>query len=424
MAFRNGYEYELLHARIEERIMELKTKYQYTYFIYPFVIKEEKYQRYLLSLLKDKQISLKLFSKEKDLRLYQYFLPKTSEFLFSSFGLSLAKAKKLEELPDETKAAILSKNPCTIFTYNLKQDIQGKTEEKGIFFRLSQIEIICFRTGICFLVMKTHIEGSDSFSDVLNFNYKFRMIPQDFAQFGNNDNIHLQTDRFENMEELRDFVQTITGSSAETMKLNIDTQRFLTYSYVCIDQRSWNEQKEFENIESQFTKFANFLPVDNHINYGQEEAVTFSKWTYAKFGIAKQGVTLFASDADMNNYTLLPDQFENEYFYTYLINVYKKLFLKKIEQEFRKGARLPKTRKQFIEFTKTLWIEEVTEEEVGSCLNHLFCQTMNLDRLYLEMKNQYDVLYKESNIQKNTKALLVLTIVLVIALIVNLAIYL
>ena len=35
--------------------MELKTKYQYTYFIYPYVIKENKFTKYLLKLLKDKK---------------------------------------------------------------------------------------------------------------------------------------------------------------------------------------------------------------------------------------------------------------------------------------------------------------------------------------------------------------------------------
>ena len=39
--------------------MELKTKYQYTYFIYPFAIKESKYTKYLLKLLKDDNCELR-----------------------------------------------------------------------------------------------------------------------------------------------------------------------------------------------------------------------------------------------------------------------------------------------------------------------------------------------------------------------------
>ena len=114
--------------------MELKINYEYSYFIHPFVIKESKYQKFLLKILKDKRFNLKVFQKGKDVNLYNYFLPKISEFLFSSFSQSKMKLDKLMELPEDTKSAILSKYPCTIFEYNLKSDIQGKTEEKGIFF--------------------------------------------------------------------------------------------------------------------------------------------------------------------------------------------------------------------------------------------------------------------------------------------------
>lgn len=47
--------------------MELKTKYEYTYFIYPYVIKESKYLKYLMKLLKDKNCELRIFKKDKDM---------------------------------------------------------------------------------------------------------------------------------------------------------------------------------------------------------------------------------------------------------------------------------------------------------------------------------------------------------------------
>ena len=91
--------------------MKLKMNYQYTYFIHPFVIKENKYQKYLLSLIKDKKFKWKTFQKSKDIDLYNYFSPKTREFLFSSFSHSRTKLNKLDELPDDTKSAVLSKYP-------------------------------------------------------------------------------------------------------------------------------------------------------------------------------------------------------------------------------------------------------------------------------------------------------------------------
>ena len=49
-----------------------------------------------------------------------------------------------------------------------------------------------------------------------------------------------------------------------------------------------------------------------------------SKWKYAKLGVTKQGVTLFSSSCDMNNYTVFPQEFEEQYLYTYILNIYKK----------------------------------------------------------------------------------------------------
>ena len=56
--------------------MELMTKYQYTYFIYPYVIDSKKYNKYMLKLLKSKKCSIQFFEKEKDMDLYHYFLRK------------------------------------------------------------------------------------------------------------------------------------------------------------------------------------------------------------------------------------------------------------------------------------------------------------------------------------------------------------
>ena len=399
--------------------MELKTKYQYTYFIYPFVVKENKYQKYLLKLLKDERFYLKEFEKQKNIKMYQYFLPKIGEILFSGFSFSADKKTKLRDLPQETASAILAKNPCTIFEYRLKKDVQGKTDENGIFFKSGKIELICFQSGICFLLLKTNIEGSNYFADVLNFNYKFRDLKQTENVLNSYDKIKIQTDAFSDMNKLTEFIEEVTGSKFESMKLDIDTDRFLTYSYVCIDQQAWNDEKPFSNIEYQFIKFSNFLSADDTVSYEDKKNLEFSQWKYAKLGISKQGITLFTSDADMNNYTILPDDFENQYLYTYILNLYKKFYLKKIENDFQNINKIKKARREFIDFTKKVWIQEITEDEAGSYFNYNITKVLDLDRFYMEIRNQYDILYKECNIEKNHKTLRYIFISMVILIIVT-----
>lgn len=400
--------------------MELKTNYQYTYFIHPFIIKNGQYQKYILKMLKDENCKLKIFQKEKDFKMYKYFLPKTREFLFSSFSMGNEKVKQLEELPIETRAALLAKYQCNIFEYHLKKDIQAKVQDKsGIFFKIQKIEVICFQTGIAFLVIKTTLDEYEKFSNVLNFNYKFRNINNELSDLENYDNISIQTDSFATAQSFRDFVRKITGGKSEALKLNIDTERFLTYSYVCVDQESWNPTTQFEDIQYYFDKYANILPADNSRELDSDKVETFSKWKYAKLGLTKLGMTLFSSTSDMNNYTILPEEYENQYFYTYIINLYKKIYLRKLENDFKNGKNIKETRKKFIEFTKKMWIQEITDDETGTLLNHKLQEVFELEKLYAEVKNKYDVLYKELNIERNRNSLIIISVILVISLILN-----
>ena len=399
--------------------MELKTNYQYTYFIHPFIVKENRYQKYLLKLLKDKKCNIKIFKKEKDLKLYKYFLPEIRKFLFSSFDFTPNKLKELEKLPIETQSALLSRYPCTMFEYVLEKDIQGKTgEEKGIFFGIRKLEIICFNTGICFLCIKTNIENTNRFDDLLNFNYKFRDIKQQF-QLSSFDKIRIQTDAFEDVKSFTDFIGQITGANLEAAKYDIDTERFLSYSYACIEQDYWNEYRKFENIEHNFIKFTNIMPASNIASFIKDESVTISEWKYAKLGLTKQGITLFSSATEMNNYTILPEEFETQYFYTYILNLYKKIYLKKLGFEFSNSKNVKKARKKFIEFTKKTWIQEITEDEAGTIINHRLNEVLELDSLYLSTKNKYDVLYKDLNIEKNSKSTIIIAFILLASLIFN-----
>lgn len=400
--------------------MELKTKYQYTYFLYPFMVKENRYLKYILKLLKNPNCKLKIFQKEKDIGIYTYFVPKIRNYMFSTFTFNNSKIKKFEELSIDTKAAVLAKMPCVMFEYTFPKDIQGKTEgQEGIFFTIQKIEIICFNTGICFLSIKTNIENSDKFSDILNFNYKFRSINAE-ENFNGYDNIRIQTDIFDDVKILKSFIQELTGpNQLEIKNIDIDTERFLTYSYTCIDQENWNKEADFNNIKSIHTKYAKILPNDNNTLFNSDEIKTMSNWNYAKMGISKAGITLFTSSTEINNYTVLPYEYENEYLYTYVLSLYMKIYIKLINLELKQGINVKNARKKFIDFTKNLWIQEATIDDIGTLYYHNLRNVLELDNLYLEAKNKYDVLYKEMNIEKNTTANKAIIAILTVSLIVT-----
>ena len=145
-----------------------------------------------------------------------------------------------------------------------------------------------------------------------------------------------------------------------------------------------------------------------------------SKWKYARLGVTKQGATLFCSGADINNYTTFPQKFEQQYLYTYILALYTKIYLKKINLEFRQGNKVKKTRRKFIKFTQTLWINEITSDDTGSLFFQYLKDVLELDKIYFNTKNKYDILYKEMNIEKTAKNNVAIIAILLVTLIINL----
>ncbi|MCI8587269.1 MAG: hypothetical protein HFJ49_01490 [Clostridia bacterium] len=403
--------------------MELKTKFQYTYFIHSYKIRDNKYSKYIQRLLKNPKCKLKIFEKHKDIGIYNFFTPKVRNYMFSTFDFTKSKIRRLEELPVETKAAILSKEPCIMFEYDIEKDIQGKAgEQKGIFFKIRKVEIVCFNTGICMLSLKTDIENSEYFSDVLNFNYKFNKLNSEEALV-DYDKIRIQTDKFEGALTFKKFIDELTGGNLAEVG-NIDTQEYLTFAYTCIDQSYWSNAMDFERIKSDYIKYVKVLPNDNSVSYssfGMTKII--DKWNYAKLGITKSGVTLLTSSIDLNNYTVLPQDFENQYLYAYMLLSYMKIYLRMIKLEFRQKVNIKSTRKKLLQFTKELWIQEITNDDIGTLYYHNLKEVLELDNLYFKVKNQYDLVYKELNVEKNIKTNVIITIILVTTLILNIVSY-
>lgn len=397
--------------------MELKTRYQYTYFIYPYVIEEKKYSKYLLKLLKDKKCTMKKFDIAKDLSIYQNFLPNIRKFMFWSFNYTKQQMRELESLDNELKANILSKYPCTMFDYNIKQNVQGKVQnEDGIYFDITKVELICFNTGICFLLFKTIIDGENNkFSDVVNFNYKFRDITSKADELKEFENIKIQTSIFKDSKDIIKFIRDITGNTSLAEDLNIDQERFITYSYACISQEDWNDNVEIKTIEKLFFKFFKVLPAHKELN----DIITedyFNKppnSKYIKYGFSNVGTALLTSDIAVDNYTKLPFRFENEQLYLYILCLYKKFYLAKVNYELdRKDCQ-----QEFLSFTKNFLIEEVSNDETESCLEKNWSEKLDIDRMFNKIKNKYDMLYKSTNVEKTKiKQNIIILILIVIML--------
>ena len=57
------------------------------------------------------------------------------------------------------------------------------------------------------------------------------------------------------------------------------------------------------------------------------------------------------SGIDTYNYTKLPYEYENQYFYLYILSLYKKIFLMRLNHEFKQYDTIIKRKDIFIRFT-------------------------------------------------------------------------
>ena len=400
--------------------MELKTSYQYTYFIYPFAIKEENYKRYVSNLIKNKNYQIKFFDSFKNVELFKYFVPNVKEKIFQDFSFTTEKINKFEKLTFNHKIKILEEQNCLIFEYLLSDEIQGKINEKeGIFFTIPKVELVCFKTGICFLMFKTHLIETNDFEDVLNFNYKFENINFENKNLKKLENIKIQTNKFNNISEISKIIEQITGQRIESNKLDIDENLFLVYTYACLQSNYWNKDSNFENIENEFIKLAEVKPSSREINVDYDKLSMLANASYMKMRINSKCVALICSDTDANNYTKLVESYENQYLYTYIIALHQKYYLKKINKEFKNKTK--KTIENFIEFNNDIWINEVTEDSLGQKIYKRCKEKLNLEDLFNEAKNKYDVFYKKLNIEKNKKINTLFIILLIVSIIIGIS---
>ena len=399
---------------MKEQVM----KFQYSYFIHPFII-EGKYSKFIMKLMHNKKCKIHFFSKEKDAKIYTYFLPKVKDMMFWSLDYSPEKIKSFKSMDDGIRNNILSNKPCVVFDYLLKQDIQGKIDSEDItYFNISKIQIICFKEKIGFVLIKTQLPEGSTLQDLCNFNYLFRDINVNVKTLKNHEKIKIQAENFSKMEDISSIVEELTNNSKKIKQLNYQAERFLTYSYACIGQEDWNE-----SIEKEFYKLKHLKPATYNVDATKYEMkqnlYTIEDSNNCRYGITKNSTILLTNDLNSGNYTHLLNRFENEYLYNYIFILYKELLLKRITHKFKKN-NLEKAKNSFVNYSEELYEEDATNSNIGGKLSECWENEINIKRLYKKAKEKYDIIYKNSGIQKNfamQKIIIVLLVLLLITII-------
>jgi len=213
------------------------------------------------------------------------------------------------------------------------------------------------------------------------------------------------------MKDVSSIIKELTGVNNNTKKIDFNNENFLVYSYTCLDQSSWNEDSENESIKNEFIKYKNILQANTQIaeieDSNERQQLYDNK--YVRYGFSNKGTVLLTSDINHLTYTKIAQKYKSEYLYTYILTLYKKLLLKKLNYQFNKETEFKIVEKDFLDFTKQLWIQEITSDDLGKKMIKNWENILETDEMFMKLKNEYDVLYKKYNVetsQKNNKVIL------------------
>lgn len=401
-----------------------KIKYQYSYFILPYIVNEVKYIEYVRKLLKDNRINLKRYDKIKDLEIFSFFDMNFLEYFSYADDVTDNDLKEGKKDNYYSLSKKLSEKHLIVFDVDLSKSMQGKIgQEEGIFFRINKTNIVTTKTGISFLILKTEID-SDNFNDLLNFNYKFRDLSTEILEYKKYENINIQSDTFKEVSDLKNMIEELTGLDLNRLVKNTGIDKFYTFSYLCVDNLMWNENTDFKDLQTDFNKYSEVLPAAFHSEFSDTNTAIeiIEDLKYSKIAITNLSSNLFASGLEIHNFTKIPSEYETIYLYIYIYMIFQKIFLDKIGKEIFINKRFKKSLKDLKYFTKYFLDNKISLQDKGILYINKLKKVFDLNNKYNEIKNKIEIEYKEAKIDKYYKYLkgtYFTLIILVILTIVN-----
>ena len=398
--------------------MSVGVKYHYKHFIYPFVVEQKKYGKFLASILKnDKMWKFKIHNVKEDEKMYNFFLPYMRKFLFPTVYWSDKYKKKFKQYDIDLKSTVLKHSSCNTFEYDLnylKNKILNKRRADIIDFDVTEIKLICFEPGICFFDIKAEIDEEEEIIDIENiidFNSIFREITPDNC---NVKNTNISVRSLDNINDIAIFIKsTIAGFESDNLE-NKYYDKLFTYTYVCLDKLSWSRPEDVNKIKNSFFKLQYNMDTKNtsllNSEYDRINENLYSKWQYSLFGFSRESGLIMASEVEKYNITYMPHTFEKNYFYMLLLAIYQRISLINLSQELISGdkTKANKLQGKLTRFTQITWFSQITNSENGMDIWKKWKDAFELENLYEEVHRQCNEYYNmvSASVQDRISAIL------------------
>ena len=88
--------------------------------------------------------------------------------------------------------------------------------------------------------------------------------------------------------------------------------------------------------------------------------------------------------------------------------------MRKLSHDFNTNQDFDRIKGKFLKFIQDIWIQEITNDEVGDSLCEQWDKKLGGKKAFLELKNKYDILYKDCNIEKTRKTIRIIAVLMLL----------
>ncbi len=401
--------------------MDLNAVSHYSYFIHPIIISADRRKAFLGRLLADKAWRFNAGRNEVDANTQAYFLPYVKKLLFPTVYWSSQFHASFEKMDLKRQTEIVNRLPSASFDLRLDHSKLGKGPftRDNLGVEITRITLFCFESGITFLVIKTVLDSKDVLhaGDVLDFNHKFRTLNPRYLKKQKTDGLFIRNTGFGRPGELSSFISNLLSGFEDLETENVYFDRLFTYSYLCLDESEWNDEKPFERLLNEFGKFQHVLPSDYGAEfeptYMDRKGSTYRRWKYSITGFSRESCVVLASAKEAFNRKKLPEFFETLYFHIFLLAFYQRISLIRFSEELTnaENIRVEEMKRRFTRFTHFSWFSQITNSEHGMDLWKKWQDTFDLEIQFDEVQKEYEEYY-EYKVAKGQERINILLIII------------
>lgn len=115
----------------------------------------------------------------------------------------------------------------------------------------------------------------------------------------------------------------------------------------------------------------------------------------------------------------IQSQTNEAYLYMYILQLYKMIFMNKIQKEMHNPNLFNKTRNSYVKFIEQIYNVRITDNKEAMKLCEKWGKELGLDEYFIKVDNEFDLKYKNNKLNEQIATQRIFTLLFVVAIIIG-----